>query len=213
MTTQKFNVAFFWLRIALLVSALIALLLTGCTHRSTLVAGTGTVIGVEIAQNPSTQLYSAKLGYNRAEIAVIPTGKDDASKDASVTADLIMELRYGSIFSLSDATIYQRLAVGKVAVTQPGAALMFAKGPDGKYDNNAASALRNVQAVPAPADEVTSALLPLSADWAKSARKTDYDTIAKVYGYTKFDDFLADPKVTLETVNAVAAEIKKQGLP
>jgi hypothetical protein len=48
-----------------------------------------------------------------------------------------MELRYRGIFSWGEnAGIYQRLAVGDIAVTQPGAALMFSKNDKGELDPN-----------------------------------------------------------------------------
>jgi len=60
-----------------------------------------------------------------------------------------MELRYSGIFSWSESTgIYQRLAVGKEAVSQPGAAAMFLKDSTGKVDEKAAQVLKNVLAIP-----------------------------------------------------------------
>lgn len=109
-----------------------ALLLTGChaIDHNYVVTGTGTIIGVQIAENPATQLYEAKLGYARAETALVPTNGPA----------VIMELRYGGIFSRSGG-IYQRLAVGKDAVQQPGAAFMFAKDAEGNLPTNVVEAI------------------------------------------------------------------------
>lgn len=119
---------------------LIALCLTGCgtIKNSYVVSGTSTILGVQIAENPATQLYEAKFGYARAEVALVPTNGPA----------VIMELRYSGIFSRSGG-IYQRLAVGRDAVMQPGAALMFAKDADGNISSNSISAItEKVKAIP-----------------------------------------------------------------
>jgi len=117
-----------------------ALLLTGCgaINHSYVVTGTGTILGVQIAENPATQLYEAKFGYARAEMALVPTNG----------GPVLMELRYSGIFSRSGG-IYQRLAVGAEAVKQPGAAFMFAKDADGNISSNAVQAINaKINAIP-----------------------------------------------------------------
>ena len=120
------------------------------------IASTGTVIGVEVAQNPANQTPQAKLGYDRAELALVPTSRPPCaikSDDSSVICgeikgavkdvpDVLMELRYGGIFDLGASSgIYQRLAVGQTAVSRPGAAFLFAKDSDGNLNPQAAQAL------------------------------------------------------------------------
>ena len=104
-------------------------------------ASSGTVIGVELSQNPANQSPQGKLGYNRSEIALVPTNRPTclANNDelecstqqgngAADTTDVLMELRYQGIFSFTaNGGIYQRLAVGNTAVRQPGATLLFAR--------------------------------------------------------------------------------------
>jgi hypothetical protein len=123
-----------------LVSGLTGTGLSGCLEKQgySVLASTGTVIGVEVSQNPATQTPQAKLGYNRAELAFVPTNRSGGKQatglknGAEDTGEVLMELRYGGIFDLGGSSgIYQRLAVGKTAVTQPGAAFMFAKDEDG----------------------------------------------------------------------------------
>lgn len=108
------------------------LLLTGCkaVDHNYVITATGTVIGVQIAENPTTQLYEAKLGYARIETALVPTNGPA----------VLMELRYGGIFSRNGG-IYQRLAVGTAAVQQPGAAFMFAKDANGNLSTNVIEAI------------------------------------------------------------------------
>lgn len=123
-----------------LISLLGVLLLCGCgaIKNGYVVSGTSTVLGVQIAENPATQLYSAKFGYARSEVALVPTNGPA----------VIMELRYSGIFSRSGG-IYQRLAVGNAAVMQPGATLMFAKDVDGNISSNAVQAITaKIQAIP-----------------------------------------------------------------
>lgn len=123
-----------------LINLLGVLLLCGCgaIKNGYVVSGTSTILGVQIAENPATQLYEAKFGYARAEVALVPTNGPA----------VIMELRYSGIFSRSGG-IYQRLAVGNAAVMQPGATLMFAKDVDGNISSNAVQAITaKVQAIP-----------------------------------------------------------------
>lgn len=114
-----------------------AALLVGCSsmHNKVIVA-TGTNIGVEISENPATGLYQAKLGYTRGELALVPVTNN-------YTPDVITEIRYSGIFS-SVGGIYSRMAVGPVAVSQPGAQLMFAKDPNGTIGTNALGIINRV---------------------------------------------------------------------
>ena len=131
----------------------------GCqSSKHRVITVTGTVIGLELAENPATQVPHAKLGYNRAELAYIPTNRpsgDDPTGEvegAEESVDVLMELKYAGIFSWgASGGIYQRLAVGKEAVRQPGAAYMFARDVKGNLEPLAAeqvtAALRNIEIV------------------------------------------------------------------
>ncbi len=119
----------------------------GCAGRHAVIAATGTVLGLDISENPQTQLYHVKFGYTRGELAIVPsnrsaekntTATNSRGHGATDTADVLMELRYGGIKS---SGIYQRLAVGKTAVSQPGAAFMLAKDADGALDEKTAKAV------------------------------------------------------------------------
>lgn len=145
-----------------LVSALSVVGLYGCFEKQgySVLAATGTVIGVEVSQNPATQTPQAKLGYNRGEFAFVPTNRDGGKaagtshNGASDSANVIMELRYGGIFDTgSTSGIYQRLAVGAVAVQEPGAAFMFAKDASGTLTDNTSQAVALTFTPQALADE------------------------------------------------------------
>lgn len=116
--------------VLLLVTALAA----GCArNRHAVVIHTGTAIGIQLAENPITQVYEFKAGFARHGVAYIPSNRsntDSPSSGASDTADVIMELRHGRFLS-REAPFYLRLAVGKNAVSQPAAASMFAKDSEG----------------------------------------------------------------------------------
>jgi hypothetical protein len=127
---------------ALAIAAAFAL--SGCApNKTAVIAATGTTIGVELSQSQTTQAPMGVLGYKRAEFAYVPTNVESThGGGARDSANVLMELRYKGIFSFqSDSGIYQRLAVGDIAVAQPGAQIMFAKDDGGTVDEDAAGYL------------------------------------------------------------------------
>lgn len=134
--------------------------LTGCSNTQHMVlASTGTVIGIDISQDPATQTPHAKIGYHRGELAIVPTNRSQCAMKqnssefectpaqgagAKDSTDVLMELRFRSPFSFSgSAGIYQRLAVGENAVKQAGAAFLFAKNDSGVLESATANAIAN----------------------------------------------------------------------
>lgn len=103
------------------------------------IAVTGTVIGLDISQNAGSGSPQAALGYKRAEVAIVSDNTLEQQGGGEDVANVVMELRYSN--EGADAGIYQRLAVGKSAVSGPGAAIMFARNPDGTMSPEAADAL------------------------------------------------------------------------
>ncbi len=197
----------------LIIASVLSLM--GCATRNMVVASTSTIIGLEIAENPTTQLYQAKLGYNRQELAIVPSNRSGAVEPGSVgggakdTADVVMELRYGNIFSLQNSGIYQRLAVGTTAVSQPGAAFLFAKGSDGNLDAASAEAVsRSLKSIPAPAADVTTLKLKLAKEYQEAADKTKWDAAVKKRNYATFSDFLISATTTLDEATAIQGETK-----
>jgi hypothetical protein len=198
-------------RLVLIVAAWLAegAILSGCQRPHYIVASSATVIGVEVSQNPASQLPQAKLGYNRAETAVIPTNRDlrpeaETPKGADEAPDVLMELRYDGIFALSDNSgIYQRLAVGKNAVGQPGAAAMFLRDAAGKIDENALKAAQALSAIPSiPPDTVRNV-----KDYSErfnsgdQALQSRYNMAATCVGgtYSDFATLAQDPNATSGT--------------
>lgn len=110
--------------IALLLASM---LLIGCAAtKDRIVVGTSTVLGFEIAQNPGTGMYQARLGYGRAEIAVTPTNN----------VDVITEIRWNSL--LQTGGLYQRMAIGKTACEN--SVYMFLKDRNGDVNPQALTA-------------------------------------------------------------------------
>jgi hypothetical protein len=200
--------------VALLALALCA----GCVKlHNYVVSATGTVIGLEIAENPQTQLYQAKLGYARTELALLPTNKGETNSfmnGAKDVPDVIMEVRYNNMFSFGSAGIYQRLAVGDVAVRQPGAAFMFAKSKDGTLDPATANAVSTsfTGVTNAPSAAVVQAALPLAQAYQASSVKAKFDAAAQQQGWANFVAFLVDKTLTLNKVQAMQVLLKAQGL-
>jgi hypothetical protein len=173
-----------------------ALLLGGCETKHAVIAHTGTLLGIDLSENPSTGLYHVKLGYGRSEFVFLPSNRADGTNDlpfgggAKDVAPVIMELLMQNIFN--GGKVYQRLAIGEAAVNQPGASLMFAKDADGTLSIQAAAALgASLQTIPAPDAKATAAKLPLAAAYLQSDNKAAFDSAAKSKGYASFATFLS----------------------
>ena len=114
----------------LILGILVPVSLSGCQSgapRPTVLAFTGTNLGVEVSQNVATQTPQMKLGYNRGEVAIVRDKNDN----------VLMEFGYGG----GSHNIYQRLAVGPIAVTVGPAVTMFSKDVTGAVTPSAAAAV------------------------------------------------------------------------
>lgn len=128
--------------ISLAIIGAASFVLIGCENLHSVVTTTQTGLGVSVSENPSTQLYEARLGYFRNEFAFVP---GDTNHPGTVP-DVLLEIRLENIFK--GGLVYQRLAVGKNAVTQPGASLMFAKDPKGQISTNVLGVINRVKQIP-----------------------------------------------------------------
>ncbi|MBU1052570.1 MAG: hypothetical protein KKC46_01935 [Proteobacteria bacterium] len=206
---------------------LITLGVSGCTSGSSIIASTGTVIGVEISQNPATQNPTASLGYKRAELAYVPTNRATSNKtvrtensDGTITtttkegipdlkdgardsANVIMELKYFGIFSWGDESgIYQRLAVGDKAVSEPGAALLFSKDSSGKVDQNIAKSVARAETLNAVEDYKISKISEYVSDGSGSINNSTLSALL-LKAKTKF------PTIVTTTVEITINKCKK----
>jgi len=197
----------FWTT-AVLAAGMVALaaILGGCAvGKHTVVASTGTYLGVDVSADAAKQTPHIKVGYGRTELALVPTNRDDSGKPGSrigeavrcdgcekcrkgcgacpncqgtaqqvvdaagkseVTcntagktsytqkgitdggaqdsAEVLMEIKAqgsGGMGAAWQGGIYQRLAVGKIAVQQPGASFMFARDNNGELKADVAQAV------------------------------------------------------------------------
>ncbi|RVU35379.1 hypothetical protein EOE67_14480 [Rheinheimera riviphila] len=206
--------------LTLLFSQLI--LLTGCsTQGYSVIATTATTIGVGLAQQPANGTLDATLGYKRAEFALVPTNRnagDDAgtnNQGAADSAEVIMELRYSGIFATSDNSgIYQRLAIGKEAVKSQGAAIMFAKAPDGTLSTEATKALKavnTVHVVPS-AENLTKGKLSQIFNGSNEAQKALFNQAAVDAGYSNFGSFAIELNTSDDKLKKVIAQLKANGI-
>ncbi len=203
--------------------SIIVLLIVVCgcgPNRHAVIAVTGTNIGLDISQNPANQMPHAKLGYNRGEFAIVPTNRsakeEPGNKDrgAKDVADVLMELKFSNIFSFNTSGIYQRLAVGSTAVSQPGAAFMFAKDQKGNIDANTAAAIgKALSSIPETDENVLKARSPISKAYGqlKSTKKGVFDMAVGTVGYTNYENFVLNKpsQPTVEQVNKVRKELEK----
>ena len=108
-------------------AALVAL--TGCANR--LAFGTATKFGLDVSQRPD-QTVEMTLGYDRAEVIVIPTyttrDNERLAKDATATSDTYsvlgtFQVTHGNPFANQALIIHQFFATGRaaaVAAQKPG---------------------------------------------------------------------------------------------
>jgi hypothetical protein len=244
----------------------VGLLLSGCAAgKHTVVASTGTYLGVDVSPDSATHEPHIKVGYGRTELALVPTNRDDdkkpgsrigeavrhdgceqcrsgakkcdaCGKDAaevvkamqasSVTCDtagktkfaqegitdggaqdsaeVLMEIKAegsGGMGIAWQGGIYQRLAVGKIAVQQPGATALMTKGLNAE---NVDAAVR-LQAVAASVPETPSDVRQARAELAdafitgysnakddkeKTLVEEDFNGAAKIAGYDDWAAFI-----------------------
>ena len=145
--------------------------LSGCSQklmRENVFANTESMIGLAIKQNPKTQLYEFQAGFARHELFFVPTDKSvkydangvelDIQRGAGTTAQVLAEIQVGGSGKGNSGSveIYQRLAVGEIAVNSQAAVALLA------HDDATASAIANPE---------------LSAKLVTATRKSKLDQI------------------------------------
>jgi hypothetical protein len=101
----------------------------GCTTNGYITSSVSTVLGLDVSENPKTQIPHIKFGYARSGLYYVPTGKTaygdphqqgagdavanrDSVKD---TPEVVSEIFVNSKF-LTDITISEKFAIGPAAV-------------------------------------------------------------------------------------------------
>lgn len=206
-----------------IVAALLFVTVAGgmaCAGRQALITSTGTNIGVDIAQSPTTQTPHAKLGYQRVEVAIVPTNRsalEDAGDKGGGAADhgeVLMELRYGGIFDLGATSgIYQRLAVGSTAVRQPGAAYMFARDAAGNLNSDVTKSL---ESIPAPTAGISAGKILVATAYRSGdpSVKERVTAAVKAQGYDSYDFFIDNrpSEPSAEQMTKILDQLKNDGL-
>ncbi len=122
-----------------LFSILLAAFSAGCATNGYITSGVATVVGLDVSENPKTQIPHVKFGYARTGLYYVPTGKtaygdprrqgsgDAASNHDSVkdTPNVVSEIFVHSKF-LSEVTISEKFAIGDAAVKSDAAVTNFA---------------------------------------------------------------------------------------
>lgn len=171
------------------------------------------------SQSEATQSPTAVLGYKRAELAYVPTNRATATKTtqkkdssgvpvtteengipntgsgAKDSANVLMELRYRGIFSWGENSgIYQRLAVGDIAVTQPGAAFMFSKDDSGKINDNVAKYVADAQLEISTETKQAEKIIAYVTDGSDTVNSSTLDNLVKTAA-------TANPSIVTSTVS------------
>jgi hypothetical protein len=176
-----------------------AALLIGCSAlQNKVMVSTQTVLGFDLSQNPSTQMYQLKFGYARNEFALVPTNGPD----------VITEINYRNV--TGNGGLYQRMAVGRKAVEQ--SVLMFAKDADGALDPAVAKAVTSsVNSIPAVNTSTLSSKAELSDAYKNATDRAKFDEAAKQAGYADFVAFLMEANTSMVKLETVKSALKGTG--
>lgn len=149
-----------WGKLMLCVGALIlAAMVSGCGSQTCVVAQSTTCIGLDATYDQQTQTPRGRMGYVRAETAIVPTNKtpdcayEKDAKDAKQggtggaadSPDVLIEFSFLNWFCVwKDQNIYQRMAVGEHAMKV--APYVFMRDGAGQFSLSK-EAIANIQAV------------------------------------------------------------------
>jgi hypothetical protein len=115
----------------ILLSLLLAVSLNSCAGNGYISSSIHTVVGLDVSENPKTQVPHVRFGYVRSGLYYVPTGKSPgppestSSENVSDTPELVSEIFVNANF-LSSMTINEKFAIGKSAVQSPTAQTAFA---------------------------------------------------------------------------------------
>ena len=198
----------------ILMAALATALTVSCKSQTCVVAHSATLVGLEATYLQQTQTPIGRLGYARSELAVVPTNRtaDDQPKSgmgggAKDSPNALMEFTFGGLFDFEGRGIYSRMAVGDLAVSQPGAVAMFARNEDGSIN---AEAIRALSGIEAPSREVLDARKWLVSKY-KDAKADERAAIVKSLikrGWATWADFIDDSKPDVSKIEAVVREVR-----
>ena len=102
-------------------------LLSGCASNGYITSSINTGIGLDVSENPQTQVPHVRFGYIRTGLYYIPTGKtgNPVNGDASQTPHVVSKIHVSSEF-LKNLDITEKFAVGEKATKSDAARQLFA---------------------------------------------------------------------------------------
>jgi len=186
------------------------LLLAGCaTVEHSVIATTGTNIGIELSQNPENKWPILRIGYQRVEHAIVPTNRSAKKKPdesfgrgALDHGEVMMELRYGGLCCKEGyGGVYQRLAVGPLAVTHGSAEMMFAKDAKGEIPEQTLEAIKNLQKIPASTASIREVKNELMA--LKACHGDILDRLLEEHSLGTYDELMDKKTFTRTQIGAI----------
>lgn len=141
-----------------------SLFFQSCATNGYITSSVATVVGLDVSENPKTQIPHVRFGYARTGMYYVPTGKTttpgqtDAGGSVRETPTLVSEIFVHSKF-LDGITISEKFAIGEAAVQSSAAATTFA-------DNSAHSVASNGSVV-----QTGGGVIPMIQPRARKAAK------------------------------------------
>jgi hypothetical protein len=123
----------FYARIFIRSICFLSLALSGCANGyiTTLIQ---TGVGLDVSENPQTQVPHIRFGYIRSQYYYVPTLLSADGNSVS-TPDLVSTIKVQSTF-LSSTLICERFAIGPDAVNSIGGAAAFGVSSDTTKEDN-----------------------------------------------------------------------------
>ena len=108
------------------------LLFPGCAGNGYITSSVSTVLGLDVSENPKTQVPHVRFGYVRSGLYYVPTGKTESANGGSTTSSgqanetpsVVSDIFVHSKF-LTDITISEKFAIGSDAVQSQAAQQSF----------------------------------------------------------------------------------------
>ncbi len=208
-----------------LVSVFIGLCLllgvyTSCKSQTCVVTATATGIGLRASYDQKTQMPLGELGYIHSAVAIVPTDRQadgEAVKESATAAnstDVINEISFNNFFSFwNENGIYERIAVGKNAVSQPGAVALFAKNNSGNMDANSVKALEAIYQIKSQPVQKLDLKLKLAQLVGKDIAKQQIavDTVSSLVPNKKIQTWVAlmdNPDISDEVLTALISKLE-----
>lgn len=195
------------------IFVVLMLAFSGC-HSGSVITHTGTVLGAELDYKPETNFPYGRLGYCRSELSVVPTNKTEEGKikggGAKDVPNVLIEFSMANIFNIfTRHLIYQRVAVGDIAVTQPGAVAMLVKDGEGKIDPEVLKVALAVSKIPVTPETTLKAKNDLKDLYLADATVRDrIIELLKARGIDGWDAFIDDKTLTADDINSIIRGVR-----